>query len=484
MSGYIVSPWPASTAPFEPIAASGRPLYRQDNAEYTAFYAPGCLCVVDSAGADTFASTLGLSKRTFPHETQDVKGQERWADELWRCAEGALTYGAGQEAEPFAPECLTLYLNNECHLHCTYCYADPSPLPKARLALVIIAAAAERVAESCRKNGRPFYVVFHGGGEPTLHPDRVDRILETLDAVAHAHDVPSTRYVATNGVLSESRARWLAHRFDRVGLSCDGPPVIQDRQRPLQDGGGSAQFVERTARILREEGCPFHVRATITPHTMHRQAEIANYVCQQLSPQEIHLEPVYLGGRADAAQGFDARQAGEFVGHWVQAQEMARQHGIPLTTSGSRPGSLHGPYCNVFRSVLNLVPGGLATACFKTTSASQALDTGTAIGCLDVHSGRFEIDRRRIQTLRRQLGVLPAACSDCLNRYHCVRGCPDRCPLESGGAQRDNLPESFRCRMLKSLTQTLLGRAAARLWNQETRERGEHNTRVRGTTAF
>jgi hypothetical protein len=38
--------------------------------------------------------------------------------------------------------------------------------------------------------------------------------------------------------------------------------------------------------------------------------------------------------------------------------------------------------------------------------------------------------------------------------------------------------------LLQSLTQTLLSRAAARLWNQGRSERGEHNTRVRGTTLF
>jgi hypothetical protein len=61
-------------------------------------------------------------------------------------------------------------------LHCTYCYADPSPSPTPRLELRTIAAAAERVAESCRQKNLPFYTVFHGGGEPTLHPERVNTI--------------------------------------------------------------------------------------------------------------------------------------------------------------------------------------------------------------------------------------------------------------------------------------------------------------------
>ncbi len=74
----------------------------------------------------------------------------------------------------FSPECLTLYMNNECNLSCVYCHSDPSPGPASRLDEETIVAAAEVVAENCKQKGRPFYLVFHGGGEPTLHRERVE----------------------------------------------------------------------------------------------------------------------------------------------------------------------------------------------------------------------------------------------------------------------------------------------------------------------
>ena len=49
--------------------------------------------------------------------------------------------------EPFSPECLTLYMNNECNLDCVYCHTDPSREPAARLEMEVIGAAAEVVAE-------------------------------------------------------------------------------------------------------------------------------------------------------------------------------------------------------------------------------------------------------------------------------------------------------------------------------------------------
>lgn len=48
---------------------------------------------------------------------------------------------------------------------------------------------------------------------------------------------------------------------------------------------------------------PLHVRVTITPQTINRQTEIAEYVCQRLRPQEIHVEAVYAVDGIDGLEG-------------------------------------------------------------------------------------------------------------------------------------------------------------------------------------
>lgn len=453
---------------FRPARAAGRPIFRQDCADYALFYAPGCLCVVAQLEADRFETAIASFDTPLAHESEEGQSSPvDWRAELWRRADQAIEKANSWREEPFSPECLTLYMNNECNLSCVYCHTDPSPRPVARLELEAIAAAGEVVAESCRQKGVPFSIVFHGGGEPTLHRQRVDSAMSRLEAVATAHGVEPFRYVATNGVMSEEKARWLAHHFDLVGLSCDGPAEVQNHQRPRWDGRDTSRVLERTAHILREEGCRLHVRTTITGATLNRQAEIADYICQQFSPEEIHFEPVYVGGRTSAFMGLDAHQANEFVTNFLEAQELARRCGIPLLSSGSRPGSTHGPYCHVFRHVINLVPGGLATACFKITEAAQIKEKGADIGSLNRDTGRFEIDRRRVQALRQQLDAALPECSRCFNYYHCARECPDHCPLEEGAPQdSDSLASSFRCRVQKALTYATLQKAAKRLWSE------------------
>jgi radical SAM protein with 4Fe4S-binding SPASM domain len=296
-------------------------------------------------------------------------------------------------------------------------------------------------------------------------------------------------------VMSEAKAAWLARNFDLIGLSCDGPADIHDNQRPRWNGRSTLHTVERTAHIIKEEGASLHVRATITSATLHRQAEIASYLCQQFEPKEIHFEPVYLGGRSTI--GFRPDQAEEFAHHLLEARLLAEQYGVFLESSGSRLDSIHGPYCNVFRQVLNLVPddcseelavsdrarhaSDLATACFKAGRATDVREKGLIIGYLDRRTARFEIDYRKVQTLRQQLATMPSQCAECFNRYHCVGDCPDRCRLDTIDLTTEEPKPGFRCRTQKAVAAAILARADEQLWQQVAagKVQGPHGITVR-----
>ena len=468
---------------FRPIDAAGLPVFRRDTAEYATFYAPGCLCVVAPADADWFESTLSRS----------TDRDNRWGAVLQQRARLAKERMYRWQTASFEPECLTLYLHNECNLHCVYCYATPSRESGPRLAPEAIIAAAQVVAAHCHRQGRLFYVVFHGGGEPALYGDQVRDTLKQIENVALHHQVELYTYIATNGVMSENKARWLARHFDLIGLSCDGPPEIQESQRPYRTGSrSSAQALERTAHILHQENSVFHVRATITPQTVYRQAEIADYVCAQLGPQEIHFEPVYAGGRTALQDRFEPHQADAFVSHFLEAQHAAARYGIPLTTSGSRPDAIHGPYCHVFRAVLNLVPGNVATACFKMTDATQCAQQGLVIGALNDQTGCFEIDQARIDALCSRLAFYPPECTTCFNRYHCVRECPDFCWLDANHPpDNQRRKPGFRCQVQKALSATWLNDLAKGVWKTnhphdlDESGSGDHSCRmIYGTTEF
>lgn len=429
----------------DPLPGCNSPIFwdktQGSGADYTLFYAPGCVVVAVPEAAGELARALSHHAGSLP-----------WAESLRRSAQHAVQVSERQRSDPFRPECLTLYLHNQCNLGCVYCYADPAPQRGEHLDPDAIAAAAEVVAASCGVKGLPLTVALHGGGEPALFQEEVERTLALVNEAARRHKLGQFRYIATNGVMSEEKARWLVDHFDLIGLSCDGPPELQDQQRSRAGGGTTSEALERTADVLHQAVRAFHVRATITAATNHRQAEIAEYLSARLGPAEIHFEPVYLGGRM--VSGSEPDQAEAFVSHFLAARNVARQYGVPLTCSGTRPGALHGPYCNVFRHVLNLIPPGVATACFKTTDARESEQAGMMIGA--AQHRRFEIDHARITTLRQRLSTLPERCTGCFNRYHCARGCPDSC---------DGVGMEFRCALNQRLAEALLREQAEALWS-------------------
>ena len=450
---------------FDLANENGLPIFSAAGSAYTLFYTPGYLCVVAAARAAHFASLLASVSTVAPADMiTPLRSIRQRAAAL-----------AEQQQAPFEPVCLTLYLHNQCNLRCVYCFTAASPYRTERLSLDAIRAAAELVAINCVRQGEPLHLGLHGGGEPSLDRELADEALTVVEMVAAANDLPVYRYIASNGAVDEPTARWMAHTFDQIGLSCDGPPDIQNSQRPRWNGAETAFQIAHTAHILRQEGVSFHVRTTLTAHTAHRQTEVAEYLCSTLQPNALHFEPVYGGGRAQRAwSGATSMSATELVGHFLAARRVARHYSVPLFFAGTRLNEIHGPYCNVLRNVINLVPGDGATSCFKCTTTRQANHQNLLIGGFDQKSDCFVLDEPRIAALRAELTTPPAGCRTCFNQFHCVYGCPETCWSET------SWPDPFRCQVQKSLASALLAEIAAELWHSGTVPEGDiHVTAIR-----
>lgn len=437
------------------------PIFAVEDDETHVFYAPGYAAMVPSSSkaalmealtgsaldcGSTIATTAALLRNAA------VRAADEWQQHI--------------EA-PFLPECLTVYLSNDCALACSYCWAAADSTGAPRRAGIVVSeqavrAAASFVAESVRKRNEPLRVVIHGGGEPSSHWQLLQRVEETTRSVAAAAGVGWWGYMATAGTLSKERASWLARHFDLVGLSCDGPPDIQDRQRPRRNGRESSTAVERTARAIRDGGGSLMIRATITPATVDRQSEIVGYCCDRLGPVGIRFEPVYRLGNVGGFQPCDAER---FVHNFVCAVERAERNGGEVSLSGVRIDELHGPYCEVLRQTLHVLPDGTAASCFLMTQG-DALSGNPAraltIGRLDPKEGRFEFDYERIQALKRAAGRIPSACQECLSLYHCARDCPEGCSVKDDGTPGGCPQTSFRCAVYRQVAEFMVLKAARR----------------------
>jgi sulfatase maturation enzyme AslB (radical SAM superfamily) len=431
---------------FQRVDGLELPIFIHPELDWTLYFTPGWMVKVDRDHSALFEAHLKTNPAHAPPEARRLVQAACEAEAGW----------ASRFLQPFEPVCLTLYPNLGCNLSCIYCFAGAPVGDRLGITMGAALSALELVARNCARKDKPLSVVFHGGGEPVLSWRFIDELGAAICEVSQRFGLPVIRYIATNGVMSESRARWLARSFDLIGLSCDGPPEIQDAQRPARARAVSSSTVlERTARILREAGTPFTVRVTVTPWTAVLQPEICSYICEWLKPAAIHAEPVYLGGRtAEADLG---RDLDGFTDAFLMARRLAKTYGISWESSASRFGERHGAHCNVLKQVLHLVPGDVATACFKTVDARQAAAKGMIVGRYEPPTQEFRLDLPRVGELRAQYSPSPA-CRDCWLQFQCAHGCPNSCELDGHPGQ-----ENPRCEWVRSVAALRLLEHAASL---------------------
>lgn len=396
--------------------ATRLPIYQYHNAEFGLLYTPG---LVWKISLNDFIEMEGR-----PIEENKQPNMQIFT---LRAQEVLKAYQSFFQSD-FIPTNLTLYLNQKCNLNCLYCFAVTDPHQIEELSIEACMAGLELVAENCRKTNSPMTLVIHGGGEPLLSFHKIKPLFAQINRITKHDGLTINTYLATNGVMSVEKAHWIARHFDRIGISCDGPPEIQEVQRPAINSCHSNKIIEQTAAAIREAGKILDIRVTITPETIERQIEIVRYVCEKLKPNEIHVEPVYLGKNTGSKDCIKISQVKSFVDFFVEAEKIALQHGSSWKLSGARLNEVHTSYCHVFQQVLNLVPGDAATACFKLVNKGEITTSKLSLGTFNRVKNKFIIDQSNYHHLIKTY-ELSKRCEGCFLQYQCSHGCPNNCLL-------------------------------------------------------
>lgn len=451
------------------------PIFALARGNKCVFYTPG------HAAVGTLEQSDALRRFWFAEHQPIRRPLQTLAAELNMAARQAMDAWRRMTDESFTPHCLTLHLSSQCNLACAYCHAlafegvrcvrsGERPTPVFDEHVVVQAAAL--VARHCAKAGKPFTFVAHGGGEPTTAWEQLCRMVEITREAAKGFDLEWFGYIATNGVMETAKVRWLAENFSLIGLSCDGPPDIQNQLRPLRDGTPSSGFIEQTAQVVRDTGGRLMVRATITPQTMTHQSEIVAYVHSILEVEEMRFEPVYCIPSGELG-AFTADDAATFVEHLLMAQKEAGKMGCQVTFSGARVEAIHGPYCSVLNNTLRLLPPDTVSACFLCAHGDDPDTTMHAIGSRLSSDNQFLLDHERIAALRHRAAHIPNRCMDCFNHLHCDRQCPEVCAaVPASTSEPTTSAPGFRCLVQRGVAEAHIWEAAE-TWKTASRPAGE-----------
>jgi uncharacterized protein len=350
--------------------------------------------------------------------------------------------------EGFRPHEVTLFLTSRCNLRCRYCYAEAGR-KAVEMPWEVARAAIELVADNAGFLGqRAFAVGFHGGGEPTLAWDLLVRCVDHAKSAADARGLDVELFAATNGLLSAEQRALIGERFTTVTVSLDGPPDIQDQNRPTAGGGPSSAAVQETLADFDAMGVHYGVRVTVTAASVGRMAEIVDWITTRCHARTVHLEPVWACGRC-LVSGESPPADDAFAEGMLAAETLGRERGVDVTYSGARLDVLTSKFCAAPGDGFNVLPEGAVTACYEVTELDDPRARTFHYGRFDPAAGRFELDEERLAALRRLSVEHLPFCADCFCRWHCAGDCLAKALTTGANPEHRG---STRCRLNQRLT--------------------------------
>ncbi len=353
----------------------------------------------------------------------------------------------------FVPTSVTLFLTSRCNLGCAYCYAAANEAPRSMTWPVARAALDEVIANAAGASRAGFGVILHGGGEATLEWRLLQKIVGYARLRGLTRGLTPRITIGTNGVMAPRRARWLARSIQGATVSLDGPPDVNDENRPTVGGGSSYDAVIRTLGVFDAEGLRYGLRVTLTAAHIPRLPEIVASLVSASAAREIQVEPVFSVGRAER-DGVAAPEASAFIEAFRAGAAVARAGGRTLRYSGARLGVITDRFCEAAGRSFAVTPDGAVSSCYEVSDPEDPRAATFNWGVYDATEG-FLLDeaKRRAQA---RFGVHHKPhCEGCFCKWHCAGDCAAKVEHLGDAAL------SPRCEVNRALTRDQLLRALA-----------------------
>jgi uncharacterized protein len=315
---------------------------------------------------------------------------------------------------------LTLFLDHDCNLRCSYCYGGRKfsrPMPVETM---------ERAVDLALSDGPDDLGISFFGGEPLLHLDLVEATVAYAEAAAR-RGPRSTRLcfgMNTNGTRIDERVLAVlappqavadggGRRFDTF-VSLDGPPSVHDPHR-----SGSHPDVVAGLASLRRRGIPYTLVAVVRPDTAGRlgdslQALLDEQPCAVTLTPDLEA-PWTEGSVAELRAGLrslgevwtDAFRHGRFVPvEPLHTKILSHLHGcLPCTAR-----------CTWAGQAFAVAPSGRIYPCGQMIGD----DTRDDLVVGTVETG---LSRAKLAELRRQKDRVEETCDPCALRCRCQSYC-------------------------------------------------------------
>jgi uncharacterized protein len=325
---------------------------------------------------------------------------------------------------PQAPAIAALSLNliQACNMGCGYCYAEQGGFggPKRAMSVATARRSVDRLIDSVRPGGRA--VLAFMGGEPFLARDLLHEIAHYAWDTAQSAGRSIAFAVTTNAtMLTDEDASLLARYPFSVTVSIDGPPEIQDRQRPMLKGAPSSERVARgIAKLLANRPRELTARMSVMASTGPLQPVLDHVL--SLGFDSAGFSPVVAAPHADAE--LSAAALAQFTDEMIRCGE----HALDEWLAGRpyRFSNLEAAMSELHRGAVRAHPCGAGAGYLSIDADGEAFACHRLVGDERFHFGNTSDgvdDAARLAHLTRRAVDSQEPCRTCWARYLCGGGC-------------------------------------------------------------
>jgi len=362
--------------------------------------------------------------------------------------------GADNAGDNVSLDTVVLFLSNRCNLACVYCYASANSYAPRDMPPALAKAAIDHFIQTRSPSVETLTLAFHGGGEPTMNPAVLTGAVDYARGLCESRGLGLRLAGSSNGTWSDNLGRFMVENFDELSISFDGPPEVQNRQRPLVSGGPSFPRVKKNLDRLDRAGFNYGIRMTVTETSLDRMPESVDFICNNTGVRKIQVEPVFAEGRA-IDNRLRITKPDRFIEQFRRAHAIARGHDVHLFYSGARPETITTRFCLCAGKAFVVTPEGDVTACFEVYGRNHPKSDQFIIGAHDGNGG-FSFHRDRHMIYRQQCLANRPECRHCFCKWHCAGDCMVKTGDERTG-QRDGVIATDRCYLTREITKYLIG---------------------------
>lgn len=321
-------------------------------------------------------------------------------------------------------------LTYNCNLRCTYC-SDSSKDGLGESVSVedvdifigeVMKRWTVRKLLDGGKSTDPLIVFITGGGEPTYDLEKLVKVVQTIRGKADKYQIPVDISITTNGVCGGEAREFLARNADRVMVSYDGLPTIQNRNRLTASHTGTNEIVEDTiCHLLSNAMNSLTIRTTLWYEDIPLLKDMADYIYSRFKGKFIwSVYPVNPLGRALDHLDVNADYGEyDFASAYVALQQYVKdKYGDVEVESSFFATTKTVYYCGGMSCSLTtpwLVPGGTVLACMQS---------GGRVPIANLKEGRFVMKDIHVDPLLEMAQKKLVECKDCLIFGFCQGGCP------------------------------------------------------------